>query len=904
MADDLHAARRPALEELSGPLRRAVDRVRSESVSGEELGNAVARLASSGPLPGTFDLQGRLITGVPPPRPECAHPSPVIFPGGLNMSSANDVVQATCPGCKNTLRIPGNWIGQQMKCKHCSLVFQAKAPESSERKDKKKKKKKKRNILAQAARVTKLAFQKAVSRKRRKKKSGDVPQAKPYLPPPAIPISVSPNGPLPAALPATAVPAGAIQSAKPLPAAVPVGAANPLATLPFEPPRRRSRGRIQKIAFVALFCIVLGGLAAVIHWVASQEGVPLGHVMSGTTGDSSDGKATDPLIKTSGTRPPIPTTPVTNLKSSPGYTPIIKDSRDKRAIPIDPNAPPPAPPPPTSAVRPPFGTRPTNPINPINPIGTTNPPATFVPPISTVPSNFPRRLMAVIPANYPYATPISYGGASQRNLNSVVHQLAQLLRVPGEQIVILSDKAPLPKPPIKDVIETNVSGFLSGCRAQDRAILMLVGHGVEVNDKAYFMPLEGDKDNAETLIPMEWFYTQLEKSPARQKVLIVDVCRFDPARGAERGDVAKMGEKFDALLQKPPPGVQVVTACVAGEYSYEVPPTGTLDGQVEGGIMLTQVPDIQLKGGLRGIIQRPEDSIPIQALVNTLTARTKSFAKAFLKAEQTVRLTGTEAESKVVYDPKLPAPPRYEIKLTGIFEKGVASRADIESLFRDVNGIPPVKRNLQANTIDFDSLPPYPLDKLAAYKDEGADSPLREKVREAVTFLKSAEANQAFAEFFPVPPKFNPGNMQQVTALKNQLENIQKGTGLVIFKLDTLLEELDGMKDDRGKESKRWQANFDYVRARLATRVAYVYEYNAKLGEFRREIPEINQEIHRGWQLAAKTKLTDRDADKYGKRAKTYLDQLARDNAGTPWELFAKREKITSLGLEWQPAPK
>ena len=32
------------------------------------------------------------------------------------------------------------------------------------------------------------------------------------------------------------------------------------------------------------------------------------------------------------------------------------------------------------------------------------------------------------------------------------------------------------------------------------------------------------------------------------------------------------------------------------------------------------------------------------------------------------------------------------------------------------------------------------------------------------------------------------------------------------------------------------------------------------------------------------------------------LTKLIQENPGTPWELLAKRERFTSLGLAWQPA--
>src|SRR5205085_12407987 len=37
------------------------------------------------------------------------------------------VVHAKCPHCKNLLRIPADWLAQPMRCKHCHLIFQAKA---------------------------------------------------------------------------------------------------------------------------------------------------------------------------------------------------------------------------------------------------------------------------------------------------------------------------------------------------------------------------------------------------------------------------------------------------------------------------------------------------------------------------------------------------------------------------------------------------------------------------------------------------------------------------------------------------------------------------------------------------------------------------------------------------------
>src|SRR5207248_2494828 len=38
-----------------------------------------------------------------------------------------NIVQARCPHCQNTLRIPADWLEKPMRCKHCKKTFQAKA---------------------------------------------------------------------------------------------------------------------------------------------------------------------------------------------------------------------------------------------------------------------------------------------------------------------------------------------------------------------------------------------------------------------------------------------------------------------------------------------------------------------------------------------------------------------------------------------------------------------------------------------------------------------------------------------------------------------------------------------------------------------------------------------------------
>ena len=110
--------------------------------------------------------------------------------------------------------------------------------------------------------------------------------------------------------------------------------------------------------------------------------------------------------------------------------------------------------------------------------------------------------------------------------------------------------------------------------------------------------------------------------------------------------------------------------------------------------------------------------------------------------------------------------------------------------------------------------------------------------------------------------------------------------------------------EDRKKEkSKRWQANYDYVLARLQARIAYINEHNYLLGQMRKDLPPRDPKIHQGWKLASQEKLqqTGSDGRRLAADSRKLLEKLAKEHPGTPWEILAKRERLTTLGLRWQP---
>jgi hypothetical protein len=807
----------------------------------------------------------------------------------------NQVVQAQCPGCGNTLRIPANWIAEPMKCKHCGLVFQAKAPKPP---------KKKRNLIKNAIKgATRLAGKMKIKRRRKKKKDkGAVSPvvSKPVAPPPGVPVAAPALPGAQAAVPVAKVAGnGAIT---PAPMAMPAGKMVPtaapvavgLANGQKPPSFKRRGGSWAKLAFIFIFLLGVGSLAAVVHHlnpglfsqgddeeVADNGGdtKPAGETKPGDTKPTEPQglfKTNSAPKKTESTRMIFNTAPVTRA-TQPKITYPVKPPIETRPIGTKP-----------------IQTRPveTRPLD--RPTDTRDTRVTV--PVVDAGKGYPRSLLAISINNYPYANPVGYGQGG-RSFDNVARQFAEVMRIPQDRVTILSDRAPVPLPPTKSLVMDAFEQFLStkASRAMDHVVVLFVGHGVEINGNAYLVPLLGEPGDDKTLIPLDWVYSKLAASPAQEKLLILDVCRFDKQRGEERGAVAKMSEAFEAALQKPPKGVEVMSACGAGEYSWEVERATIRDKLIEGGFFLNAVALIKEEGGLRGVEHKPDGPMPVEELFKAMKLRTSPLVSPYVKEPQTPKLFGARGDKMVAFDPKATVPGKISLKLNDAdFPGGIAGANDLAGILDLPNKVPPIKQGDKGNQLRADSLPPYPKTPLAAYKSDNKDSDFRAAVRDGINLL--VKHNNAFQETFPPLP----ANQQQKNQFFGQLTNQQMALALVYNDLESKYEELKLLSDDRKNETKLWQANYDYVMARIQFRMAYFYEYNAMLGKIRKEeLPQLDPQVHKGYKLASKASMSDRDAQKIADNAKKILKKLSDDHKGTPWELIAKKEMFTSLGLEW-----
>jgi hypothetical protein len=528
-------------------------------------------------------------------------------------------------------------------------------------------------------------------------------------------------------------------------------------------------------------------------------------------------------------------------------------------------------------------------------------------------ATFPRRFLAVCVHNYLYANPIGARG----DRNPMPEQLRifarDQLRTPPEQVYVLSDAANRdPRPPVRPMIERSVERFLATCRRQDRIVLVFVGHAVELDGQPYLVPLEGELTVKDSLVPLQWLINRLAACPARQKVLVVDVDRIDTSRGDERPGGGPMSPKLDAALANPPAGVQVLTACCGGQFSheYDYAVVGAFD--VRGGAFLSLLTRSSRSGWG---ISKPEDALPVKLLTERIGGPLTELVATRDRAQQTARLAGSEAASEMAYDPNEPPAERIDLPRVAEFAPGgLADRGLVHDIFAEI-ALPPIKsprEGQEAGQEEIDRLAgivPFRADALKGYDadyrsvreilDKQQQHPLRVAVIHSVEALdKLARSGRG-----KLMDEFRGPATDDVK--KSITDNQKEGPARLELELATALEVLEKVADKRGEEkSKRWLAHYDYVLAEVKARKAYVAEYNLMLGKAKRdELPPLDPKQHNGYRLASQEKLqSGKETKDLASESRKLLAKLIKENPGTPWELLAKRERFTALGLAWQPA--
>lgn len=529
---------------------------------------------------------------------------------------------------------------------------------------------------------------------------------------------------------------------------------------------------------------------------------------------------------------------------------------------------------------------------------------------------FPRRLLFIHVSNYLYLNPLTAStqigtsvGADKTRAAAL--RLAYEWRVPVEkdnnQVFVLSDTAPPPdaRTPFKDVLTGTYEKFFDTSRGQDRIVVYFGGHVVtkKADDKTvtYLVPVEGDPDDAASLVPLDDFYAKLKDCKATQKVVVWDVCRFNPQRGRQRPGSEPMTAETAAALAAAPPGVQVVTTCQGGENALEFNAL-QVDGRNDfvGGSNFLEAGKYVTDKQKGAKTLAPNDPLPVEAWAAAVGKRANDVAdQSTDKAKQTVKVSGAAPDSLVAFAADEPPAPRFDFPTP---PKG-APEGEVKSVETEL-ALPGIKAD--GNDLAVGSLP-YPADTFVAYK---TDVPLSEimkpenakKYRFRVTVVKAFETIRSIWGGNGAKMR-NEFTDKSSDAIKKKILNEQEYPANAIPRLDREIFDLEAVEPTKADQPKRWQAHFDYALAQCKARLAFMHEYNLALGSIRTDVmptldPKKNED---GYRLISTEKMRIKTEKKSAEEAKEIFERLIEEHKGTPWAILAKRDKSMILGLAWQP---
>ncbi|GIW80368.1 MAG: hypothetical protein KatS3mg105_2175 [Gemmatales bacterium] len=191
-------------------------------------------------------------------------------------------------------------------------------------------------------------------------------------------------------------------------------------------------------------------------------------------------------------------------------------------------------------------------------------------------------------------------------------------------------------------------------------------------------------------------------------------------------------------------------------------------------------------------------------------------------------------------------------------------------------------------------LKPNTLPRLPEKEKGEEESKLRQVVRAGMAvMLKHAESlpQEIWAKSTPAETKAH------AAALRDKAKEVRK-------EVVAALGDIRLASSDREKESRLWQANYDYVHARLAAFCAYVIEYEYRLAQLAGDNPPPRDpKKHRGWRLTAVTKTSSGpEAAKLLDEAREVWRQMQKLYNGTVWADRAAAGNEIQVGLDWQPA--
>ena len=368
---------------------------------------------------------------------------------------------------------------------------------------------------------------------------------------------------------------------------------------------------------------------------------------------------------------------------------------------------------------------------------------------------FPRRMLFIGITKYLYCNTLHGGvnggptGNGRSEFAEAAKQLAFQFRVPTDkdnnQLFLLTDADgkmaanAAQRPMLKDVILDTVKRFAESSRGQDRVVFYFGGHAAMKDGVAYLVPVEGDLNEVESLLPLADFFAAVKDSPAQQKVVLFDVCRANTDGNVVRPGSEAMGEELEKALLSPPDGanIQVVTACSAGQNAAELQ---TSDGEHFAGsafLNALRVAAKQSKAGNKSM--KPEDALPVATWVEVTKPILADYVGVKMKPP-VPKLGGGELANSVGYNGDEAAAKRFDFPAA----PKMIDASKLKDVFALLDLKPVhIKSDSGGGDDSIEMTFPFQAEKLEGYKPELIGKEMEEATKDAKAFPLRAKTVMA-----------------------------------------------------------------------------------------------------------------------------------------------------------------
>jgi hypothetical protein len=406
----------------------------------------------------------------------------------------------------------------------------------------------------------------------------------------------------------------------------------------------------------------------------------------------------------------------------------------------------------------------------------------------------------------------------------------------------------------------------------------------------------GDPDDLETLVPVAGLYEKLKSSPAQQKVVIWDVCRYNPEFGRVLPGSEPMPEGLAKALAAVPPGVQAWVTCSAGENAVELTRSGSE--------FLAAVRTLVDRGQVPKAGALPDDAIPVAEWVAVVQAKLDQYVRRDDKPGQTTAFAGTPG-LPVPFDPVAAPAARVELPKP----PPGANPAAVAAAFKLID-LPPLRSDKALAAAFGGKGFPVPADALKDYLTDGMtlDAAAKEKEKYPV---RAAAANAILTMRKVWRGAGKDGGGLRETFVGEATDRVKKSIlaeqevpARIILELDQVIEACEKLEPELAKEpSKRWRATFQYALAQARARWVYMNEYNLMLGVINKnELPPLEPgKGQTGWRMVPTDSMkSKKDVKERAEAAQELFAKIATEHKGTPWAALAKQAKNLKLGLDWK----